>query len=70
MAATKTIPAIRVTSRSPKGAIWRAGRYWTPQPTTVARSEFSEGEIAALAAEPLLLVEPAQLDANGEAVAA
>ncbi|ACB34508.1 hypothetical protein Lcho_2242 [Leptothrix cholodnii SP-6] len=62
----KTLPAITVTSRSPRGNLWRAGRDWSAQPTTVAISELSDAQIAALKAEPLLLVQNAEITPDGE----
>lgn len=66
----KTIPAITVTSRSPRGNLWRAGRDWSAQPTTVATSELTVDQVNALKGEPLLLVQDAVITADGEAGAA
>lgn len=34
--------------------IWRAGRFWPPEPTPVAADELSDEQLAAVLAEPLL----------------
>ena len=66
MATAPKTTAIRVTSRSPKGAIWRAGRQWSAEPTTVSLTELSKEQVVALREEPLLHVEDVQLGADGE----
>ena len=37
--------------------IWRAGRFWPPELVTVSADQFSDEQIAALKAEPLLSVQ-------------
>lgn len=36
--------------------IWRAGRFWPPEPTAVPADELTDEQLTALLAEPLLLV--------------
>jgi hypothetical protein len=56
------IPALRITAR--REGFRRAGRAWSTAPDEVPASEFSAGQIAALKAEPLLLVVDIDLDAR------
>ena len=37
--------------------LWRAGRYWPPEPTPVQPDELSPDQLAAVQAEPLLDVQ-------------
>jgi hypothetical protein len=56
------VPAITVTSRSPMGSIYRAGRQWGPTDVTVPVSEFKKEQLDALRAEPLLVVSDTTID--------
>lgn len=57
----KMIPAVKVTSRSPRGSFWRAGREWSAEPTTVPVSELTKDQLAAVRAESMLVVENTEL---------
>ena len=35
--------------------IWRAGRFWAAEPTTVSPEDFTDEQLAQIAAEPLLI---------------
>jgi len=45
-----------VRCHRPQG-LWRAGRYWPPEPTPVLPDELSPDQLAAVQAEPLLDVQ-------------
>jgi len=64
MADPKPISAIRV--RSVPISFWRAGRRWTKTPQEVPVSAFSKVQLAALRAEPNLVVEDIELAAKAE----
>jgi hypothetical protein len=55
----KNAPALSVVS--PGGAFRRAGRQFGPVPTLIPLSELSKDQIAALRAEPLLVVKDAEI---------
>ena len=56
----KTIPALKIRAVPPRG-FYRAGRRWTPEPQVVPLSDFDKKQIAALRAEPNLVVENAEI---------
>ena len=55
----KPIPALRV--RSVPASFWRSGRQWTREPQEIPLSAFSDAQIAALRAEPNVVVEDIEL---------
>lgn len=65
MADPKPVPGLRV--RSVPASFWRAGRKWTKEPQEVLVSALSKAQIAALKAEPNLVVEEIDLPAEAEA---
>lgn len=56
----KPIPALAVRALPERG-FWRADRHWTPEVQVVALSEFTEDQVAALRAEPLIVVEDVEI---------
>jgi len=56
----KTIPALKIRAVPTKG-FYRAGRHWVPEPQVVPLSDFDKKQIAALRAEPNLVVEDAEI---------
>jgi len=65
MADPKPIPALRI--RSVPASFWRAGRKWTKEAQEVPVSAFSKAQLAALRAEPNLVVEEIELAPKAEA---
>jgi len=61
MAEPKPIPALRVRRVPP--SFWRAGRHWSKVPQEVPVSTFTKAQVAALKAEPNLVVEDIELPA-------
>ncbi len=56
---TKSVPGLRV--RALAAGFRRAGRAWPLEPIEVPLGSFKEDEVAALRAEPLLVVEDCEL---------
>lgn len=65
MAETKSAK-LTVTARPARG-FRRAGRHWPPEPTTVDAGAFTAEELAALKAEPNLVVTEAPTEGGGQA---
>ena len=61
MSDAKSGPALRVTSK--QAGFRRAGRAWPASPVTVPLAEFDDQQVAALRAEPMLVVEDVELPA-------
>jgi len=62
----KTIPALKIRAVPPKG-FCRAGRRWAPEPQVVPLSALDRKQIAALRAEPNLVVEDVEITPEPEA---
>lgn len=59
-AKSQAIPALAIHALPERG-FWRADRHWTPEVQVVALSEFTEDQVAALRAEPLIVVEDVEI---------
>ena len=61
---SRRVKALRVTG--PEGGFRRAGRRFGPEPTDLALTSLTEAQIAALKAEPSLMVEEVEIEPADE----